>query len=519
MAGPCESGCPALDYRSDNITNVANVTNVVQVLLHNNSETTSATTDVLAMHSGIHHHYWTKFSPPPHEIHITIGFAMATIGVLAVAGNTFVIFVFLRFRSLRTPGNLLMINLAVSDLLMAVTGFPLYSISSFYGRWVLPDAVCLFYGACGATFGLLSINSLAAIAVDRYLVIAHSYAVTKRTNRRQAIVMIVLSWINSLCWAIPPLLGWNRYLLEGFGTTCTFDYLSRTKSDRLFVMLMFCCGFCLPLLLIIGSYAYIYSVVHRHERMFRNMSQNLNARIMHGGKEATQRTEMKTARTVILAVLFYCISWVPYATIALIGIYGNYQLLTPLVTAVPGILAKMSTIYNPLLYTFSHPRFHKKVMLLLFKRSMVLDKNTSNMDHMGGGKSQCHTQCLPKVNGSEPQAVSTLSSTSSWSGDTLPGDQRNAFHLRDASDHTDTISLASTARLSNQASFSSKSRQPRFMQKGKKDQNRSGRRGKDSANNSIEERHTFLKQKEGKESKPKKFLKDLPVKPPVETVV
>ena len=331
--------------------------------------------------------------------------------------------------------------------------------------------------------------------------------------------MIILSWINSLCWAIPPLLGWNRYLLEGFGTTCTFDYLSRTKADRIFVMLMFCCGFCVPLLLIIGSYAYIYSVVHRHERMFRNMSQNLNARIMHGGKEATQRTEMKTARTVILAVLFYCISWVPYATIALIGIYGNYQLLTPIVTAVPGILAKMSTIYNPLLYTFSHPRFRKKVMLLLFKKSLALDKDTSNMNQIGGAKSQCHKQCLTKANGSELPGMTTVSSNSSWSGDTLPGDQRNAFHLRDASDHTDTVSLASTVRLSNKGSFSSKTHQPRMIQK-VMDKNRNRRKGKDSADNSIEERHTFLKQQTGSNgTNVKKPLKDIPVKPPVETVV
>ena len=98
MAGPCVSGCSS-DYRPDNFTNVTNVTNVVHKLLStNNSEATMApTADVLALWSGIHHPYWTKFSPAPHEIHVTIGFAMATIGILAVAGNIFVIFVFLRY--------------------------------------------------------------------------------------------------------------------------------------------------------------------------------------------------------------------------------------------------------------------------------------------------------------------------------------------------------------------------------------------------------------------------------------
>ena len=275
------------------------------------------------------------------------------------------------------------------------------------------------YGACGATFGLLSINSLAAIAVDRYLVIAHSYCVTNRTNKRQATVMIIISWINSLCWAIPPLFGWNRYVLEGFGTTCTFDYLSRSNADKIFVMMMFVCGFCIPLLLIIGCYSYIYSVVHNNERTFRIMSRNMQARVMHGGKEATRQTELRTARTVMLAVLFYCLSWVPYATISLIGMYGNYKLLTPMVTAVPGIFAKMSTIYNPFLYTFSHPRFRKKVKLLIFKKTLGPDRTTMNLDLTTMEQSKKAKTSPRRINESESiqGTMSTLSSMSSWSND------------------------------------------------------------------------------------------------------
>ena len=40
-----------------------------------------------------------------------------------------------RFHSLRTPSNVLLINLAVSDFMMATTGFPIYAVSSFYGHW------------------------------------------------------------------------------------------------------------------------------------------------------------------------------------------------------------------------------------------------------------------------------------------------------------------------------------------------------------------------------------------------
>ena len=40
-----------------------------------------------------------------------------------------------RNKSLRTPGNMLVINLALSDLLLAACGFPFYAIASFHGHW------------------------------------------------------------------------------------------------------------------------------------------------------------------------------------------------------------------------------------------------------------------------------------------------------------------------------------------------------------------------------------------------
>ena len=36
--------------------------------------------------------------------------------------------------------------------------------------------------------------------------------------------MVAYSWINSLFWAITPLIGWSRYGYEPSGTSCTVVY-------------------------------------------------------------------------------------------------------------------------------------------------------------------------------------------------------------------------------------------------------------------------------------------------------
>ena len=199
---------------------------------------------------------------------------------------------------------------------------------------------------------------------------------------------------------MPPLFGWNRYILEGMGTTCSFDYITRSVSYRSFILGMFFGGFVLPLLIIIVCYISIYVTVRSHQRTFRNtdkmrMHKMSRKRMMRGKRQTTkynQAVEYKTAKTAMLAVLFYCIAWTPYATVALIGEFGNSSSLSPLISTLPCIFAKMSTLYNPFLYSLVHPRFRQKVMLLLkgpeypsrFRRQAGMDSSRRLADFLRG---------------------------------------------------------------------------------------------------------------------------------------
>lgn len=224
------------------------------------------------------------------------------------------------------------------------------------------------YGMCGAAFGLMSINTLAAIAYERYLVIVKSYPTARNASKKHVAALLLVVWINSFTWAIAPNLGWNRYILEGYGTTCSFDYITRNPSYTSLVMTMFSVGFLLPLALIMYCYIYIIAFVHHSERHLTATSAMMDAHLWRGARKICRRTELKIARTVILNVFFFCISWLPYSVIALIGQFGDQTMLSPILSVIPGILAKMSTMYNPFIYCFSHPRIKQKVRLF-FKLS------------------------------------------------------------------------------------------------------------------------------------------------------
>lgn len=44
--------------------------------------------------------------------------------------------------------------------------------------------------------------------------------------------------------------------------------------------------------------------------------------------------------------------WMPYGVIALLATFGRRGLVTPVVSVVPSILAKFSTVVNPVIYMF-----------------------------------------------------------------------------------------------------------------------------------------------------------------------
>lgn len=55
-------------------------------------------------------------------------------------------------------------------------------------------------------------------------------------------------------------------------------------------------------------------------------------------------------------------SWTPYAFVALLGVTGNQ--LSPGMTMLPALFAKLSACINPIVYTLSHPKIRKE----LFRR-------------------------------------------------------------------------------------------------------------------------------------------------------
>ncbi len=66
---------------------------------------------------------------------------------------------------------------------------------------------------------------------------------------------------------------------------------------------------------------------------------------------------MRIAKVAITNVAVWLLAWSPYAFIALIGQFGGLSILTPLTTQLPSFMAKTASMFNPIIYVLSHPKF------------------------------------------------------------------------------------------------------------------------------------------------------------------
>ncbi|XP_001652725.2 rhodopsin [Aedes aegypti] len=298
--------------------------------------------------------HWYQFPPMNPLWHSIIGFAIFMLGMISTVGNGVVIYIFSTEKSLRTPSNLFVVNLAVSDFLMMATNATTMVYNCWFETWSLGLLMCDLYAFTGSLFGCCSIWSMTMIAMDRYNVIVKGLSGKPLTNTG-AIVRICVCWTIGIVWGSMPMLGWNRYVPEGNMTACGTDYLTDDWFSKSYILCYSFCVYYIPLFTIIYCYVYIVKAVTVHERTMREQAKRMNIQSLRQGDDG-KAAEMKLAKIALVTISLWFLAWTPYTIINYTGVFKMAS-LTPLATIWGSVFAKCSSVYNPIVYGISHPKY------------------------------------------------------------------------------------------------------------------------------------------------------------------
>ncbi|XP_061913693.1 opsin-3 isoform X1 [Entelurus aequoreus] len=321
-----------------------------------------------------------------------LAFAIGTIGVFGVCNNVVVILLYCRFKRLRTPTNLLLVNISLSDVLVSVIGINFTFVSCVKGEWIWSHTTCVWDGFTNSLFvlsafpsyhasaplltclytsarsallvghGIISIMTLAALAYERYIRVVHAQVVDFHWAWR-AIAHI---WVYSLVWTGAPLLGWNRYTLEIHQLGCSLDWASKDPNDASFILLFLLACFFVP----VGIMIYCYGNILYTVKMLRSLQDLQTVQIIK-----ILRYEKKVAAMFLLMIACFLVCWTPYAVVSMMEAFGKRSMVSPTLAIIPSFFAKSSTAYNPLIYVFMSRKFRHCLLQLLCSRLSWLQRS------------------------------------------------------------------------------------------------------------------------------------------------
>nr|QWV42691.1 ultraviolet sensitive opsin [Epicauta chinensis] len=320
--------------------------------------------------------HWLAYPEPEASMHFLLGLIYIGFFLMSTLGNGLVIWIFTTSKSLRTASNMFVVNLAIFDFIMMLKT-PVFIYNSFYRGFALGHMGCQVFGLMGAISGIGAGMTNACIAYDRYTTITRPF--DGKVTRTKALLMIIVVWLYALPWSILPLVEfWGRFVPEGFLTSCTFDYLTDTFDNRVFVGAIFTCSYCIPMTMIIYFYSQIVNKVFTHEKLLREQAKKMNVESLRSNQnQNSESAEVRIAKAAITICFLFVASWTPYACLALIGAFGDQRLLTPAVTMIPACACKMVACIDPYVYAISHPKYRlelqKRLPWLAIKEKEIGD--------------------------------------------------------------------------------------------------------------------------------------------------
>lgn len=193
--------------------------------------------------------------------------------IVGIIGNFVSILALSRSKRLRNPTTAFIVNLCVADLLFCCFSMPLSAITFIEKNWPYGDFLCQLFPLVRYSNGAVSLFSVIAITVNRYILIVHPKIYPTVYTKRNMAIMISLIWLTSVLLLLPPLLGvWGTLGYDPYVGTCTI----LQKNGFSPKMPIYITGFALTSIIFAFCYLRIYVVVRNASKKTRREEDNKN---------------------------------------------------------------------------------------------------------------------------------------------------------------------------------------------------------------------------------------------------
>ncbi|XP_029109551.1 galanin receptor type 1-like isoform X2 [Scleropages formosus] len=302
----------------------------------------------------------------PSEVHggpevVIVPLVFGFIFLVGVAGNTLVMVVIARTKSRRSKSttNTFILNLSIADLSFLLFCVPFQATIYSLTEWVFGAFLCKFVHYFVTVSMLVSIFTLVAMSVDRYIAVVHAKKSPCIRSQRNASAGIAVIWLLSLVFAVP--VAQHQRLTkhrDAPNSSFCWEEWPERVSRHTYKVTILVIGYLLPLLLITCCYAKV--VYHLHKKI-KNMSKK------------SERSKKKTAQTVLLLVAAFLMCWLPHHVVVMWVEFGTFPLTDGsfVLRIVSHCLVYGNSCVNPILYAFLSENFRKACQQVFTSRLLT----------------------------------------------------------------------------------------------------------------------------------------------------
>ena len=289
--------------------------------------------------------------------------ARAIIGTLlgagflfGVFGNVLVLFAICLDKTLRRiKGNLMILSLAVTDLLMVSLPMPVLGVHFVlhWPQWNFGETMCRITVYVTSVSGFVSVFTMLFIAIDRYFAIVRNKIMLKRRNIKLALCSL---WLISAVTLVHP-----RFINSGISEHSFKhgDWKVCSRLDSKVIVAKSSFRNSLIISVVLGVLIQLVSLlIYARVGFFLwrarkgPMGQDMETRITN--------KKVRALKLMFAIILAYFICWLPYEVATYLRLFPvptNNEYIDPTYALMANSLAMLNSSINPLLYALFSEKF------------------------------------------------------------------------------------------------------------------------------------------------------------------
>lgn len=287
---------------------------------------------------------------------------LLVVFVIGVVGNGSLIIISIFHKDMRTPPNLLIINMSLGDLLLLIFVVPDLVVFYLKGVWTVPLFLCKLVKSSQFITQGVSVLTFAALSYDRYEAIARPFSRRHAGWRHAGMRTLAIAasiWFVSFLFSLPAMVWANI----GICGECFLPF--QEVHYKYYLLVLFFAVYLLPFIAVFVLYTLTAIVLVRDTGHIRGS--------MRGAADRRQNSRNRLAFVILLAAILFAVLWLPYYVSSLIFEFAPEEKVPMLfensfmyfLLDISYFCGLLSSCTNPILLYAVSSNYRRKVRILL----------------------------------------------------------------------------------------------------------------------------------------------------------